>query len=108
VLRISFLLFFIFYKVAGGLGERLGYNGIKIRLPIDLITKTSFLEYYILFIKEYSKRACIKQIHIIPPSTLESQLPFVIMTSPLTHKKTLEYLESNSYFGMKNETTILQ
>lgn len=49
--------FFIFidflFKVAGGLGERLGYKGIKIAMPIDLITKISFFEYYSLFIKAY-------------------------------------------------------
>lgn len=27
-----------FVLVAGGLGERLGYNGIKIGIPLDLIT----------------------------------------------------------------------
>lgn len=28
-----------FVLVAGGLGERLGYNGIKIGIPLELITK---------------------------------------------------------------------
>ena len=36
-----------FVLVAGGLGERLGYEGIKIGIPIELVTKTTFLEYYI-------------------------------------------------------------
>jgi UDP-sugar pyrophosphorylase len=35
-----------FVLVAGGLGERLGYSGIKIGLPVDLVTETSFIEYY--------------------------------------------------------------
>ena len=35
-----------FALVAGGLGERLGYDGIKVGIPIDLVTKQTFLEYY--------------------------------------------------------------
>ena len=42
-----------FVLVAGGLGERLGYNGIKIELPIELITEKCFLQYYIEFILAY-------------------------------------------------------
>jgi UDP-sugar pyrophosphorylase len=36
--------------VAGGLGERLGYDGIKVGIPIELTTKQTFLEYYISYI----------------------------------------------------------
>ena len=39
-----------FVLVAGGLGERLQYNSIKVEIPIEIITNTSFLEYYITFI----------------------------------------------------------
>lgn len=31
----------------------------------------------------------------------ETEIPFVIMTSDDTHTRTVELLESNSYFGMK-------
>ena len=33
----------VFVLVAGGMGERLGYNGIKIEIPIELTTKQSFI-----------------------------------------------------------------
>ena len=33
--------------VAGGLGERLGYSSIKIGLPVELVTETTFIELYI-------------------------------------------------------------
>jgi hypothetical protein len=33
--------------VAGGVGERLGYRGIKVRLPCETTTSTSYLELYI-------------------------------------------------------------
>ena len=32
-----------FVLVAGGLGERLGYSSIKIGIPLDLVTNTTFL-----------------------------------------------------------------
>ncbi|KAJ7524654.1 hypothetical protein O6H91_17G014900 [Diphasiastrum complanatum] len=36
-----------FVLVAGGLGERLGYNGIKVALPSEITTRTCFLHLYI-------------------------------------------------------------
>ena len=37
-------IIYIYYNsVAGGLGERLGYNGIKISIPMELVTQTTFL-----------------------------------------------------------------
>lgn len=78
-----------FVLVAGGLGERLGYKGIKIGLPVELATRMTFLEYYSNFIKAYQAKFC--------PGKL---LPFAIMTSDDTHEKTLELLEDNSYFGL--------
>ena len=36
-----------FVLVAGGLGERLGYDGIKVELPAETLTCASFLETYI-------------------------------------------------------------
>lgn len=45
-----------FVLVAGGLGERLGYNGIKISLPIDLITEKTFIQYYVEYILAFQDR----------------------------------------------------
>lgn len=36
-----------FVLVAGGLGERLGFNNIKVSLPVETFTMTSYLGYYI-------------------------------------------------------------
>ncbi len=33
-----------FVLVAGGLGERLGYSGIKVKLPVDSARNASFLQ----------------------------------------------------------------
>ncbi|KAL5704498.1 UTP-monosaccharide-1-phosphate uridylyltransferase [Ranunculus cassubicifolius] len=85
-----------FVLVAGGLGERLGYNGIKLALPSESTTGICFLERYveaILALQEASNNLVQGQS--------ENQIPLVIMTSDDTHARTLQLLESNTYFGMK-------
>ena len=42
-----------FCLLAGGLGERLGYDGIKIGISLDSITNQSYIEYYIEYIKAF-------------------------------------------------------
>ncbi|KAI7750566.1 hypothetical protein M8C21_022288, partial [Ambrosia artemisiifolia] len=85
-----------FVLVAGGLGERLGYNGIKVALPTETTTGTCFLQHYIESILCLSEATCK---HTQGESRRD--VPFVIMTSDDTHARTLQLLESNSYFGMK-------
>lgn len=36
-----------FVLVAGGLGERLGYNGIKVSLPTEILSDLSYLGFYV-------------------------------------------------------------
>nr|KYP70005.1 UDP-sugar pyrophosphorylase 1 [Cajanus cajan] len=82
-----------FVLVAGGLGERLGYSGIKVALPAETTTGTCFIQHYIesiLALQEASSQG-----------ESQTEIPFVIMTSDDTHGRTLELLESNSYFGMQ-------
>ncbi|KAE8735110.1 UDP-sugar pyrophosphorylase [Hibiscus syriacus] len=86
-----------FVLVAGGLGERLGYNRIKVALPAETTTGTCFLQLYIesiMALQETSNR--------LTQGTCQKEIPFVIMTSDDTHGRTLDLLESNSYFGMKS------
>lgn len=45
-----------FVCVAGGLGERLGYQGIKLALTTDSITGLCYLEYYAKFILAFQRR----------------------------------------------------
>ena len=47
-----------FVLVAGGLGERLGYGDIKIGLPVESVTCTSYLEHYCRCIKAIEARYC--------------------------------------------------
>ncbi|XP_040996824.1 UDP-sugar pyrophosphorylase-like [Juglans microcarpa x Juglans regia] len=85
-----------FVLVAGGLGERLGYNGIKVALPAETTTGSGFLQQYIesiLALQEASGR--------LAQGDSQTRIPLVIMTSDDTHTRTVELLESNSYFGME-------
>jgi UDP-sugar pyrophosphorylase len=84
-----------FVLVAGGLGERLGYDGIKIGIPVDLITKRTYMEVYTDYIKAYEKWVR-KQCNL--PETW--YIPLCIMTSDDTYSKTLELLKANKNYGL--------
>jgi len=78
--------------VAGGLGERLGYNGIKLDIPVEVVETTPYLAHY---------AACLKAME----ARMESPrpVPFIIMVSQDTGTKTLRALEDNDYYGLKKE-----
>ena len=88
--------------VAGGLGERLGYQGIKIDITLDLVSGKSYLAHYchfILGLQEQFKRQYHQKIEI----------PFIVMTSPDTDKATRKSFSQANYFGLnKKQITILQ
>jgi len=86
-----------FVLVAGGLGERLGFNDIKIALPSETTTNTCYLELYIKTILAYQQKS----------ATNNRRLPLAIMVSDDTIKRTQELLQSNHNFGMKNDQVIL-
>ena len=88
----------VFVLVAGGLGERLGYKGIKIGLQTELITLRPYIELYIQHILAYEDR--IRKKEKYPP---EWYIPFCIMTSEDTHEGTIELLKENFNFGMREE-----
>ena len=92
----------VFVLTAGGLGERLGYSGIKIGLQTELITLRPYIQLYIESIKAYEDR--VKKAEKMTP---EWYIPFCIMTSGDTHDKTKTFLEENANFGMKKEQIIL-
>ena len=90
--KLSFVL------LAGGLGERLGYSGIKTALPVCTITEDySYLKFYCNYAKACEERA----------KKLDSALgddfvvPFAIMTSDDTNDRVMALLEQNNYFGLK-------
>ena len=87
-----------FVLVAGGLGERLGYNGIKIELPVETITNTKYLEHY-----------CQQILAMQGEYAAPNLMPLAIMVSDDTHDKTVALLEKNAYFGMEqSQVTIMK
>jgi len=92
-----------FAIVAGGLGERLGYGGIKLGLPAETITCKTFIQYYIETI------LALQAYAITNGAAAELKLPLFIMTSADTHEKTMALLEAKNYFGMDStQVTISQ
>ena len=91
--------------VAGGLGERLGYSGIKLDIPVEITEDTSYLAHY---------AACLKAMEARPPALdrdareragMDSPrpVPFIIMTSEDTNAKTLASLKANHWFGLQEQ-----
>ncbi len=78
--------------VAGGLGERLGYSGIKLDIPVEITESVSYLAQYAACLKAMEARMKKPQA-----------VPFIIMTSEDTNAKTVAVLEANSRFGLKKE-----
>ena len=118
-----------FVLVAGGLGERLGYDGIKISLPTETLTNTSYIELYcqqILAIQQRYGRHLVKgegegggewgvgRVHGVDSSEVKItvhqegeteanalDIPLAIMVSEDTEALTRDLLHRNSFFGLK-------
>ena len=90
-----------FVIVAGGLGERLGYKGIKLALPSEIVTDTSYIQLYIQFILALQTRA--------RKATGDQSLtlPLAIMTSDDTDTLTQKLLKDNHNFGMPANQLII-
>lgn len=84
-----------FVLVAGGLGERLGYSGIKLSLETNLLTNTSYLELYVKYILALQHMAEAKT------GKKGIRIPLVIMTSGDTDPLTKKLLLKNDNFGME-------
>ena len=78
--------------VAGGLGERLGYNGIKLDIAVEVLESTTYLKHYADNLLAMQARSESKR-----------PVPFVIMVSQDTGPKTIQSLEANAYFGLQKE-----
>jgi UDP-sugar pyrophosphorylase len=84
----------VFVLVAGGLGERLGYSGIKLSLETNLCTEQCYLEIYIEYIQAMQYLCKLKT------GRDDIRIPLVIMTSGDTDAPTKALLKANKYFGM--------
>jgi UDP-sugar pyrophosphorylase len=88
-----------FILVAGGLGERLGYEGIKVALPLyDAERDKCFLGLYIAHI-----------LNLQATNGKGRKIPLAIMTSDDTHELTVKLLQDNNNFGMdEGQVTIMK
>lgn len=85
-----------FVLVAGGLGERLGYPDIKVKLFTQVTEEMTYIEYYCRSIVR-----CQQVAASLDSKTLSDvRLPFFIMTSGDTHDRTVAFMEENKYFGL--------
>lgn len=78
--------------VAGGLGERLGYNGIKLDIPVEVTETTTYLAHYAANLLAMEARM-----------KTPKPVPFIIMVSEDTDAPTRAALENNNYFGLRKE-----
>ncbi|MFA7344068.1 MAG: UTP--glucose-1-phosphate uridylyltransferase [Terrimicrobiaceae bacterium] len=82
--------------VAGGLGERLGYHGIKLDIPVEVTENTTYLAHFAGVIRAASQK-------------LGRSIPLVIMTSMETDAGTVATLAANKNFGLESDQiTILR
>lgn len=87
-----------FILVAGGLGERLGYSGIKVALPTQMTTGMTYLELY-----------CKQILNIQKKYGNGKLLPFAIMVSDDTAEQTINILKENNHYGLlKSQIKILK
>ena len=70
--------------VAGGRGDRLGYNGIKIGIPVDLITGRRYVEHFL------EGKKAIEEAR-------NTRIPFAVMTSDDNHETTKKLFQELGY-----------
>ena len=90
-----------FVLVAGGLGERLGYNGIKVALPHELATGKCYLQCYVETILALQAEARRREQD--PAARANIKLPLFIMTSGDTHALTMKLLADHANFGLDDD-----
>ncbi|KAL3910461.1 MAG: hypothetical protein SGPRY_009050, partial [Prymnesium sp.] len=116
-----------FVVPAGGLGERLGFSGVKLALPAETSSGASVMEVYagyILALQRYAqgragedgwegrpekrRRGEVgegerKEGEATGEKTRAVRLPLAIMVSDDTERGIRELLEANAYYGMEAE-----
>ena len=86
-----------FVLVAGGLGERLGYDDIKMAIPVELTTLTTYLGLYCRTILAIQQRSQREKSGDVRP------IPFLIMTSAGISDRLNQHLKEHDFFGLSPE-----
>jgi UDP-sugar pyrophosphorylase len=79
---------------AGGLGERLGFSGVKFALPSEVSTGSSVLQVYVSYILAVQR-------HVERQGGGPCRLPLAIMVSDDTAVGIQQLLDANAYFGLE-------
>jgi len=91
-----------FVVPAGGLGERLGFHGVKFALPADMSSETTVLQVYVSYILAVQKLASQQAGRPV-------LLPLAIMVSDDTAQGIAELLEQTGRFGLQeSQVTLLK
>lgn len=91
-----------FVVPAGGLGERLGYSGVKFALPAETATEATVLETYAAYILA-TQRAAEREAR----SSERVRLPLAIMVSDDTESAIVELLERTGCYGLERDQITL-
>ena len=90
-----------FVLPAGGLGERLGFDGVKLALPSEIASGASVLAVYAGHILALQRLVAARLGRAV-------RMPFVIMTSQDTHAGTAELFAEHGHFGLEpSQVTLL-
>ena len=88
---------------AGGLGERLGFSGVKFALPSEVSTGMSVLEVYVGYM------LAIQQVVEKANGGKPCRLPLAIMVSDDTAVGIQKLLDDNGYYGLEpSQVTLLK
>ncbi len=78
------------FMVAGGQGTRLGYDGPKGEVIVTPVGERSLFAFF---------AECVLAARV----RYQAAIPWYIMTSPGNHERTVEYFESNAFFGLPKQ-----
>lgn len=82
--------------LAGGQGTRLGFDGPKGCYEIGLPSKKPLFQ---VFVEKLRRLVSLAGEAGGP----KPWVPFLVMTSPMTHQQTVDFFEQHSFFGMSKE-----
>lgn len=75
------------FTVAGGQGVRLGFNGPKGTFPVTPVTQKTLFNVFADKIRGASR-------------VYNQRIPWLVMTSPSNHEATVQFFETQNYFGL--------
>lgn len=82
------------FVVAGGQGSRLGFEGPKGKYPVGPVSGKSLFQIHAEKLLRYSNK-------------YGTAIPWLIMASRVNHPETVQFLEENDYFGLREDDVMV-